>query len=86
MEDKEIKVDWDKVHALEPGLMTFMYILAFSGLAIVGSILIGIWYAPFPTFKCVLTFAIIFAINARVVRTSILDSEGEIKKKFRKEV
>jgi xanthine/uracil permease len=78
---EEIKADWTKVPLIQK---IFVALAALSVLFIIISLIVGIWSESYPAFKSILTGLIIFIVSAWLVRTDILDENGDVKEIFRK--
>ena len=81
MSKEEITADWDKVPYITK---VFTLIVISSALIMILSIIIGIWWEAFPTSKPFLTGLVLFAISLWLIRTEVLDEDGDIKEEYRK--
>jgi hypothetical protein len=81
MSKEEVKADWDKVPQITKA---FTFIAVISLLTMVLSVIIDIWWEAFPGFKVFLTGLVIFAVSAWLVRSDVLDENGDIKDKYKK--
>ena len=81
--EKEVKADWNKIPDLAK-ISTITAILAI--IFVILSFLVGIWWDAFPTGKCFLTGLVIFLVSGWIIRVTVLDKNGDIEEKFRKEI
>lgn len=82
MSKQEVKVSWDKVPT---ATKVFTLIAALTLIFMVISTIITIWSNTYPGFKAFLTGLVIFAVSAWFVRSDVLDEDGEIKDKYKKD-
>jgi MFS superfamily sulfate permease-like transporter len=78
---QEVKTDWGKVPTVTK---VFTLIAALALIFMFISTIITIWSDTYPGFKAFLTGLVIFAVSAWIVRTDVLDEDGEIKEKYKK--
>lgn len=76
------KLDNKKVGILENVLLCGF---AVNGILLIISVIIAIWYEPFPGTNAIITFIILTILFGWLGSVSLLDDDGELREEYRKE-